>query len=172
MEEYEKFSFKDMDAVRKIIAKYPQGKQRSAVMPLLWLGQQQNNNWISNAVLSHIAEVLHMNTAHVKEIAEFYSMFHSKKVGKYLVQICRTVVCALCQNQMIYKAIRDTIGIDVGETSEDELFTVVEVECLGSCINAPVIMINDSYYEHLNYDKTVEILKELQKKQQSHPSNV
>ncbi|AWD33043.1 NADH-quinone oxidoreductase subunit E [Candidatus Fokinia solitaria] len=159
----EKFSFSDMEAVRKIIARYPQGKQRSAVMPLLWLGQQQNNNWISDAVLDQVAEILHMNVSHVKEIAEFYSMFHSKKIGKYLIQICRTVVCALCRNQVIYDAIRDTISIGVGETSEDELFTVVEVECLGSCINAPVIMINDHYYEHLDYNRTVEILKELQK---------
>jgi NADH-quinone oxidoreductase subunit E len=156
-----KFSDENMIKVHEIIKKYPKGKERSAVMPLLYLVQEQNDNWIPTVAMDYVAELLGIPPMQVYEVANFYTMYNKKPVGKNLIQICRTTPCWLCGSNEIVKACKKELGIDIGETTEDGLFSIVEVECLGACTAAPMMQINDDYYENLTEDKTVEIIRNL-----------
>lgn len=148
--------------VNKIIAKYPPNRQRSAVMPLLHLAQKQTiGNWISRSAIKHIADLLEMQPIHVYEVVTFYTMYNKHPVGLYMIQICRTTSCWLCGSDTITEFLKQKLGIEIGETTTDGLFTLIEVECLSACINAPVIQINDDYYENLNIDKIKVILDNL-----------
>lgn len=163
------FAFRDTAKVKEIIALYPPGKQQSAVMPLLDLAQRQAGEdgakanppyggWISRAAMDHIADVLGMPKIKVYEVATFYSMYNLAPVGKHLVQVCGTTPCWLCGSDKVMKACEDHLGIHAGETTTDGQFTVVEVECLGACVNAPMVQINDDFYEDLTPERTREIL--------------
>ena len=157
------FSFTD-DNLRQagaIIARYPAGKERSAIMPLLYLAQRQNDNWIPRSAMNYIANMISMQPMHVYEVASFYTMYNKKPVGKYLIQICRTTPCWLCNSDGVTNACKKELGIDIGETTGDGLFTLVEVECLGACVDAPIIQINDDYYDKLTEEGITEILKGL-----------
>ncbi len=158
------FSKANMLKVHEIIKKYPKGKEKSAIMPLLYLIQEQNDNWIPTSAMDHIADILGLPKMNVYEVANFYTMYNKEQVGKYLIQVCRTTPCWLCGSDDIVKACKEEIGIDIGETSEDKKFTLVEVECLGACTVAPMCQINDNYYENLNREKMVEIIKDLRDK--------
>lgn len=168
----ESFSFRDGKMVDEIIARYPKGFQRSAVMPLLDLAQRQvaeegveasppYGGWIPRAAMDEIARILDLPPIKVYEVATFYSMYNLAPVGKYLVQLCTTTPCWLCGSDDIVKACENHLGIHVGDTTEDGLFTLMEVECLGACVNAPMIQINDDYYEDLTAARMIEILEAL-----------
>ena len=138
--------------VRKIIKKYPSGRKQSAVIPLLDLAQRQNKGWLNKKALEKVAETLSMSFIRVLEVATFYSMFNLKPIGKNYIQICRTTPCWLRGSDKLLNIAKEVTGCSLGETSKDKKFTVVEVECLGACCNAPMIQINDDYFEDLNED--------------------
>ena len=136
--------------VQNIIKIYPEGKQQSAVIPLLDLAQRQNEGWLSKNAIEKVAENLSMSYIRVLEIATFYSMFNLEPVGKNFVQICRTTPCWLRGSDKLTMAAKEFSGCNLGETTKDKKFTFVEVECLGACSNAPMVQINDDYYEDLD----------------------
>ena len=138
--------------VKKIIEKYPSGRKQSAVIPLLDLAQRQNKGWLNKKALEKVAETLSMSFIRVLEVATFYSMFNLKPIGKNYIQICRTTPCWLRGSDKLINIAKEVTGCSLGETSKDKKFTVVEVECLGACCNAPMVQINDDYFEDLNED--------------------
>ena len=166
------FSFRDTKAVEDILSRYPKGKERSAIMPLLDLAQRQvaedgvkvtppYGGWIPRAAMDEIARIVGQPPIKVYEVVTFYSMYNTEPVGKYLVQACTTTPCMLCGSDNIVKACEEKLGIGMGETTNDGMFTLVEVECLGACVNAPMVQINDDYYEDLTPEKMREILEAL-----------
>lgn len=168
------FAFKSEAAVKEIINRYPAGRQMSAIMPLLDLAQRQvgeegaNANppyggWISRAAMDHIAEIVDEPPMRVYEVATFYSMYNLAPVGKYLVQVCTTTPCWLCGSAKVVDAIEKNLGVHMGESTRDGMFSTMEVECLGACANAPMIQINDDFYEDLTEETTVAILESLKK---------
>lgn len=155
--------------VKEVIARYPDGRQQSAVMPLLDLAQRQvaddgakadppYGGWIPRAAMDHIADVLCMPPVKVYEVATFYSMYNLAPVGQYLVQLCTTTPCMLCGSDDIVKACTDHLGIGLNETTKDGKFSLMEVECLGACVNAPMVQVNDHYFEDLTAGSITEIL--------------
>ncbi len=144
--------------VKKIIEKYPSGKKQSAVIPLLDLAQRQNKGWLNKKALEKVAETLSMSFIRVLEVATFYSMFNLKPIGKNYIQICRTTPCWLRGSDKLLNIAKEVTGCSLGETSKDKKFTVVEVECLGACCNAPMVQINDDYFEDLNEDNFKRLL--------------
>lgn len=156
-----KFTKENLAKAQEIIAKYPSGKQQSAVMPLLDLAQRQNDNWIPRAAMDAIAEMLDMPKMKVYEVATFYTMYNKQPVGKNLIQVCRTTPCWLRGSDELTDVCKQKLGIDSGETTKDGKFTLVEVECLGACVNAPMVQINDDYYEDLDADSMEFILNSL-----------
>ncbi len=155
------FTQENLCKAKNEISKYPEGKQKSAVMALLWIAQDQSNGWIPTVAMNYIAKMLSISAMEVYEVASFYSMYNISPVGKYLVQVCRTTSCWLCKSEEVLLACKEFLGIGVNETTEDNMFTLVEVECLAACVNAPVVQINNSYYENLDKDKVINILSEL-----------
>jgi NADH-quinone oxidoreductase subunit E len=156
-----KFTKENLEAANQIIKKYPQGKQQSAIMPLLDLAQRQHDNWIPKVAMDYIAELLDITPMQVYEVVTFYTMYNKQPVGKNLVQICRTTPCWLRGSDDITNVCKQKLGIDIGETTADNQFTLVEVECLGACVNAPVVQINDNYYEDLDPTSMEKILDDL-----------
>lgn len=168
----ENFEFEDKKAVDEILSRYPKFGKKSAVMPLLDLAQRQvaktgpfgdketGGGWIPVAAMDKIAEIIEQPKIKVYEVATFYSMYMLAPVGKYHIQVCGTTPCWLCGAGNIIKTCKDDIGIGMGETSDDGLFTLSEVECLGACANAPMLQINsDQYYEDLTPERMSEIIK-------------
>ena len=146
---------------KKIIAKYPIGKQQSAVIPLLDIAQRQNYGWLNKKSIEKVAETLSMSFIRVLEVATFYSMFNLEPVGSNFVQICRTTPCWLRGSDKLTNVAKDFLNCKLGETSKDKNFTIVEVECLGACANAPMVQINDDYYEDLNENNFKILLENL-----------
>lgn len=166
------FEFRDMNKVSEILSRYPKGKQRSATMPLLDLAQRQvaedglkatppYGGWIPRAAMDKIAEIVDVPPVKVYEVATFYSMYNLAPVGKYLVQMCTTTPCMLCGSGDIVKTCEKELNIHTGESTADGMFTIVEVECLGACVNAPMVQINDDYYEDLTASSMKQILDDL-----------
>ena len=151
----------NLNKIKKIIKKYPHGKQQSAVIPVLDIAQRQNNGSLSKHAIEKVAETLNMSLIRVMEIATFYSMFNLEPIGKYFIQICRTTPCWLRGSNKLTKVAKEQTGCNIGTTSKDNLFTVVEVECLGACCNAPMVQINDNYYEDLDESNFKELLIKL-----------
>ena len=152
-----------MKKIEKIISKYPKGFQQSAVMPLLDLAQRQHDNWIPEAAMKEIARILDIPEIKVFEVVTFYTMYNRAPVGKYHLQLCTTTPCMLCGGGELLKTCEKKLGIKSGETTKDGQFTLSEVECLGACVNAPMIQINDDYYEDLDTDILEGILDALAK---------
>ena len=148
--------------IKRIVAKYPKGRQASAVMPLLDLAQRQHDNWIPMKAIELIAKKLDMAEIRVLEVATFYTMFNLKPVGKYFLQACTTTPCWLRGSDNMMRCIKDRYGISSGETSECGRFTLLEVECLGACVNAPILQVNDDFYEDLDYASTGTLLDSLE----------
>jgi len=146
---------------QRIIARYPDGYHRSAVIPLLDIAQRQNGGWLSPEAIEFVAKRLEMAPIRVHEVASFYTMFNKKPVGKYLLQVCRTTPCWLRGSDGLTETIKRVCGIEIGGTSEDGLFTLMEVECLGACCNAPMLQINDDYFEDLTPETMEKILEDL-----------
>ena len=157
------FTAENAEAAQGFIARYPDGRQHSAVMPILDLAQRQNNGWLSNAAIAHVSDLLDMPRIRVQEVASFYSMYHLKPVGKHVVGVCTTTPCWLRGSAEILDTCRAVLGIGVGETTEDGLFTLIEVECLGACCNAPMLQIDDDYYEDLDSDSTHNLFDSLRR---------
>lgn len=163
VEQPEAFAFtgESMAEVKMHLAKYPEERKASAVLPLLWIAQKQHENWLPEAAMREVGDMLEMPYMRVYEVATFFTMFNLAPVGKWFIQVCGTTPCWLCGSDDVYRAIRDELHIGVGDTSTDGDFTVVEVECLGACSNAPMLQLNDEYYEDLTYERTVELLRAL-----------
>ena len=157
------FSAENEDKIVRIIAKYPEGRQASAVMPLLDLAQRQHDNWIPMKAIELIAERLGMAKIRVLEVASFYTMYNLKPVGKYFLQLCGTTPCMLRGSEDVTRCIKDKLGISSGEMTSDGKFSLLEVECLGACVNAPIIQVNDDFYEDLDYDSTEILIDALSK---------
>ncbi len=150
------------ERAQTIVARYPEGRQQSAVIPLLDLAQRQAGGWLPTEVIEYVANYLDMPKIRVLEVATFYSMFNLEPVGENFVQLCRTTPCWLRGSDDLRAVAKDVTGCGLGETSADGKFTVVEVECLGACCNAPMVQINDEYYEDLtaeNFRSVLEALK-------------
>ena len=154
-----KFSEKSMEAANKIISNYPDGKQQSAVMALLYIAQRQNNNWIPLQAMKYIAKFLDMPYIKVYEVATFYSMYNLSPVGKYFFQICTTTPCMLRGAYDLVKVCKNKISEKENVLSDDGKISWMEVECLGACVNAPMMQVNDDYYEDLNDKKLEEIIE-------------
>ena len=155
------FTAENLEKAKEFIARYPEGRQASAVISLLYIAQAQNGGWLSPAAIEHVAEVLDMAPIRVYEVATFYTMFNLKPVGKYLIQVCRTTPCWLRGAAELTRACQEKLGVGLKEMTDDGLFTVMEVECLGACANAPMVQINDDYYEDLTTARLREIIDEL-----------
>jgi len=156
----EKFEWskENFSKINIIINKYPPGREQSAVIPLLDLAQRQNKGWLSKNSLEKVAETLSMSYVRVLEVATFYSMFNLQPIGENFVQICRTTPCWLRGSDKLLDVAREVTEINIGETSADNKFTIVEVECLGACCNAPMVQINDDYYEDLDSENFKNLL--------------
>ena len=156
------FNKENLKKANKILKKYPATRKKSAVMPLLDLAQRQNSNHISGEIIEYVSNIIDLPEIRVYEVATFYTMYNLKPVGKYLLQICGTTPCMLRGSEELIKFCKEKFGISREETSEDGYFTLKEVECLGACVNAPVVQINDDYFEDLNvktFEKVLEDLK-------------
>ena len=147
--------------IKQQIAKYPAGRQASAVKSLLYIVQKQNDNWIPMKAVEAVAERLEMPVMRVLEVASFYSMFNLKPVGKWYLQVCGTTPCMLRGADDIGRCIKDKLNIVSGETSACGKFSLLEVECLGACVNAPILQVNDDFYEDMDYQATARLLDEL-----------
>ena len=152
------FTETNLKLANEILSKYPEGRKKSAVMPLLRIAQDQNENWIPLAALKYIAKFLSMSYISVYEIATFYTMYNLAPVGKYFVQVCTTSPCALRGANNIVKICKEKISENPNELSKNGLCSWMEVECLGACVNAPMIQVNNDYYEDLDDLNTKKIL--------------
>ena len=155
------FSDENLNKAKKIIKKYPEKKQASAIMPLLYLVQRQNDNWIPLVSMKYLAKMLDISYIQVYEVATFYSMFNLSPVGKYFVQVCTTTPCMISGAKKIVEICKKNISKNQNELSENKLCSWTEVECLGACVNAPMMQINQDYFEDLNENKTKEIIQTL-----------
>ncbi len=163
------FSSENQEAAKSIIAKYPHGKQASAVIPLLDLAQRQHGGWLPKAVMDYVADYREMPKIRVYEIATFYDMFYTEPVGRTKVRVCTTTPCWLCGSDDIVRACTDSLGIDIGESTEDGKFFLREFECLGACANAPVLWVDDEFYEDLDYDKAKTIVEAIKRGERPAP---
>ena len=153
------FNEKSMEAANKIVSNYPDGRQQSAVMALLYIAQRQHENWIPLKAMKYIAKFLDMPYIKVYEVATFYSMYNLSPVGKYFFQICTTTPCMLRGAYDLVKVCKNKISEKENVLSEDGKISWMEVECLGACVNAPMMQVNDDYYEDLNDKKLEEIIE-------------
>ena len=156
-----KFSDENLKQAALILKKYPEKNKKSAVMPFLYLAQKQNKNWIPLAAMKYIANYLSMPYISVYEIATFYTMYNLSPVGKYFVQVCTTTPCMIRGANKLVEACKEKISENESELSSDKSCSWMEVECLGACVNAPMMQINDDYYEDLDKEKTLEILDKI-----------
>ena len=156
-----RFTAENMSAALEIIAKYPDGWQASAVMPLLDMAQRQNGGHLTQGAMDYIAGILDMPTIRVYEVATFYTMYNHKPVGRHHVQVCTNLPCWLRGSDAIMGTCQEFLGIGDRKTTDDGMFTLTEVECLGACVNAPMMQIGDDYYEDLDAKTTLAILSDL-----------
>jgi len=172
-EQPETFEFtpENLERAKGHIAKYPPGRQASAVLPLLWIAQEQHG-WLPRAAMDHVAVVLEMASIRVYEVATFYTMFNLRPVGRFLLQACTTTPCWLRGSDDVVRACERKLGIGVGGTTRDGLFTLIEVECLGACVNAPVLQVNDDFYEDLDGAATEALLDALRDGKAPQPGSV
>jgi len=165
------FNSSSLEEANKIISNYPKGKKQSAVMALLYIAQKQNNNWIPLAAMKHIGKFLDMPYIKVYEVATFYTMYNLSPVGKYFVQVCTTTPCMIRGANQLVKACKEKISENESELSSNNSCSWMEVECLGACVNAPMMQINNDYYEDLDKEKTIEILDKILKGETPKPGS-
>ena len=151
----------NVERARAHIAKYPPGREASAVLPLLDLAQRQMGGWVPRAAMDYVAGLLGMAPIRVYEVATFYTMFNLRPVGRYLLQVCTTTPCWLRGSDAVVAACEKKLGIGIGGKTEDGLFSMIEVECLGACVNAPVLQVNDDFYEDLDGPSTEALIDAL-----------
>ncbi len=155
------FTAEKLEKVKEIIARYPEGKQKSALIPVLHLAQGEFGGWLDVPVMDYVAGLLQLNPIEVYEVATFYTMFNMKPVGKYVLEVCQTGPCMVCGSDQIIEHIKNKLGIKAGETTPDGLFTLKPAECLGACGYAPMMQLGKYYKEHLTIEKVDAILDEL-----------
>jgi NADH-quinone oxidoreductase subunit E len=172
------FAFDDQSEaqIAKILPRYPAGRQASATIPLLYVAQRQmrrltGSAWVPRVAMDAIADRLGMPPIRVYEVATFYFMFNMKPIGRFHLQLCGTTPCMLRGSDDVMRACRDAAHVTVGQTSEDGLFSLTEVECLGACVNAPVLQVDDDYYEDLDYDRTVALIEALRRGERPKPGS-
>ena len=165
------FNSENLLVVKKIIESYPKGKQQSAVMALLYLVQRQNNNWIPLVAMKYIANLLEMPYIKVYEVATFYSMYNLSPVGNYFIQVCTTTPCMISGAYKLVEACKEKISDKEKELSKDKSCSWMEVECLGACVNGPVMQINDDYFEDLDKEKTMKIIDQILKNEKPKPGS-
>jgi len=153
-----KFSEENLQKIEQVLKKYP--TKQAAVMPVLYLAQEQNG-WISKEVMMETAAILEMNEEDVFGVVTFYTMYHKKEMGKYHIQVCTNVSCMLRGGYQIYDAVKEKLGLDNGDVSDNKKFSLEEVECMGSCGTAPMIAVNEDYFENLDKEKALQILDSL-----------
>ena len=158
-----KFSEAQLAEVKRLVARYPEGKQKSALLPVLHLAQDSFGGWLSSETMDYVAELLQITPIEVYEVATFYSMYNTKPVGKYMFEVCQTGPCMLRGSDDIIEYIEKTLGIKPGETTADGLFTLKTVECLGACGYAPMMQPGKHYREHLTKEKVDAIIDECRK---------
>ena len=154
------FSKAKLDKVAELISRYPAGKQKSAILPVLHLAQEEFNGWLDVPVMDYVAGLLSIEPIEVYEVASFYSMLNLKPVGKYMFEVCQTGPCMLNGSDNIIGYIKEKLGIGVGETTSDGMFTLKTVECLGACGYAPMMQLGEHYREHLTKGKVDAIIEE------------
>jgi NADH-quinone oxidoreductase subunit E len=150
--------------IEKVITHYPDEEKRSALLPALHIVQNDNQGHLTEEMMREVADLLEITPLQVYEVATFYTMYNLKPVGKYHIQVCRTLPCALMGAEKLVAYLEEKLGIGLGETTPDNLFTLTEVECLASCGTAPMMQVNQNYYESLNKNKVDQILEDLKKK--------
>jgi|TARA_B110000967_G_scaffold202076_1_gene240293 NADH-quinone oxidoreductase E subunit len=155
------FNSDSFKAAKKIISNYPDGKMQSAVMELLFIAQRQNDNWIPLAAIKYIGKFLEMPYIKVYEVATFYTMYNLAPVGNFFIQVCTTTPCMIRGAYKLVEACKEKISEKENELSKDKKCSWMEVECLGACVNAPMMQINDDYFEDLDKEKTLKILDEI-----------
>ena len=165
------FNSSSLDATKVMDTKYPKGKQQSAVMALLYIAQRQNNNWIPLAAMKYIAKFLEMPYIKVYEVATFYTMYNLSPVGEYFVQVCTTTPCMIRGANKLVEPFKQKISKNESELSNNKNCSWMEVECLGACVNAPMMQINDDYYEDLDKEKTLEIFNKILKGEAPKPGS-
>ena len=165
------FNSKSLEVAEKILTNYPEGKQQSAVMPLLYIAQKQNNNWIPLAAMKYIAKFLKMPYIKVYEIATFYTMYNLAPVGNFHIQICTTTPCMIRGAYDLVNLCKENISKDQNQLSKNKTCSWTEVECLGACINAPMMQINDDYYEDLDKVSAEKIIKQIINKEYPEPGS-
>jgi len=156
------FTPERLSKVKEIIDRYPQGRQKSALLPILHVAQEQWG-WVSSEVMDYVAGLLDILPVEVYEVASFYTMYHLDPVGKHVIEYCRTGPCCLMGGEDVYGYLKQKLGIDAGQTTTDGLFTLKEVECLAACGWGPVFQIREKYYMNLTNEKVDEIIEELSK---------
>lgn len=161
------FSEEKLQKVNELISHYPQGKQKSALLPLLHIAQQEFGNWLDAPVMDYVAELLNIQPIEVYEVATFYSMYNLKPVGKYMFEVCQTGPCMLNGSDDIIAYIGEKLGIKPGETTKDGMFTLKTVECLGACGYAPMMQLGKNYREHLTKEKVDALIEECRAKANS-----
>ena len=154
------FSKEKLDKVNELISHYPEGKQKSAILPVLHLAQQEFGGWLDVSTMDYVASLLNIKPIEVYEVATFYSMYNMKPVGKYVFEVCQTGPCMLNGSDNIIHYIKDKLNIGIGETTADGLFTLKVVECLGACGYAPMMQLGKSYREHLTKEKVDQLIEE------------
>lgn len=155
------FTAEAMKEVEKIFHRYPAERRMSALMPLLHLAQSQFGGWLSRPVMDYVAGLVGVAPIRCYEVATFYTMYNLKPVGKYHIQVCTNISCWLCDSDGVVRSLEEKLQLTMGATSQDKRFTLSEVECLGACVNAPIMQINDDYFENLTADRIVEIIDRL-----------
>ena len=165
------FNNKSLEAAKKIISNYPNGKQQSAVMALLYIAQRQNDNWIPLSAMKYIAKMLDMPYIKVYEVATFYTMYNLAPVGDYFFQVCTTTPCMIRGAYKLVDVCKKKISEKESEITENGKASWMEVECLGACVNAPMIQINDDYFEDLNEEKLEKIIDQINKNQKPKPGS-
>jgi NADH-quinone oxidoreductase E subunit len=155
------FTPENLAKAKAFMAKYPEGRQGSAVIAVLDLAQRQHDGWLPRAAMDHVAELLDMAPIRVYEVATFYTMFNLQPVGRHHIQVCRTTPCWLRGADDLTRACQRKLGIGLKERTADGKFSLMEVECLGGCVNAPVVQINDDFYEDLDVAKLEDLLDRL-----------
>lgn len=158
-----KFSEEKLKKVNEIIARYPQGRHKSALLPLLHMAQEENNGWLSVEAMDYVAQLLQLKPIEVYEVASFYSMYNLKPVGRYVFEVCQTGPCMLRGSDDIIAYIKEKLSIKEGETTADGMFTLKTVECLGACGYAPMMQLGKFYKEHLTKEKVDQIIEECRK---------
>jgi NADH-quinone oxidoreductase E subunit len=154
-----------------IIGRYPPGRHASAVLSLLMLAQEQHGGWLPQPALDYVADYLGMPSIRVYEVASFYDMYNTKPVGRVQIRVCTTTPCWLCGSDAVLRACEDALGIEVGESTSDMRFFLREFECLGACANAPMMWIEDDYYEDLTYDRTRAVIEALMRGERPEPGS-